>query len=101
MLFNVLLYAPNKQFKVYLRSNFCFTKWEQGDVVPTFDEYLEIGGVEVTMYISIACSFLGLGQSSREQAYKWLKSRPKFVEAQAKRACLMNDIAGFEVPKIV
>ncbi|VYS62838.1 unnamed protein product [Arabidopsis thaliana] len=71
-------------------------EWEQGDVVPTFDEYLEIGGVEVTMYVSIACSFLGLGQSSREQAYKWLKSRPKFVEAQAKRARLMNDIAGFE-----
>ncbi|OAP00465.1 TS1 [Arabidopsis thaliana] len=85
-----------EEFKVYLRSNFCFTKWEQGDVVPTFDEYLEIGGVEVTMYVSIACSFLGLGQSSREQAYKWLKSRPKFVEAQAKRARLMNDIAGFE-----
>nr|pir hypothetical protein - Arabidopsis thaliana [Arabidopsis thaliana] len=57
MLFNVLLYAPNKQFKVYLRSNFCFTKWEQGDVVPTFDEYLEIGGVEVTMYGDMSRGF--------------------------------------------
>lgn len=65
--------------------------------MPTFDEYLEIGGVEVTLYLSIASSFLGLGEMAREQAYEWLKSRPKFVQDQAKRARLMNDMTGFEV----
>uniref|UniRef100_A0A1J3GR19 Terpenoid synthase 1 n=1 Tax=Noccaea caerulescens TaxID=107243 RepID=A0A1J3GR19_NOCCA len=85
-----------EEFKICLRANFCFTKWAHGEVVPTFDEYLEIGGVEVTTYVSIASSFLGLGEMAREQAYEWLKSRPKFVQDQAKRARLMNDMTGFE-----
>ncbi|EFH44434.1 predicted protein [Arabidopsis lyrata subsp. lyrata] len=45
------------KFKIYVRSNFCYTKWEQEDVVPTFDEYLEIGGVEVTMYSDMSRGF--------------------------------------------
>ncbi|RID40930.1 hypothetical protein BRARA_J00933 [Brassica rapa] len=73
-----------EEFKIYLRANLCFAEWAHTDVVPTFDEYLEIGGVEVSMQVSIAGSLLGLGKTAREEGYKWLKSRPKYVEAQAK-----------------
>ncbi|CAF2326744.1 unnamed protein product [Brassica rapa] len=38
-----------EEFKIYLRANLCFAEWAHTDVVPTFDEYLEIGGVEVSM----------------------------------------------------
>uniref|UniRef100_A0A0D3EB26 Terpene synthase metal-binding domain-containing protein n=1 Tax=Brassica oleracea var. oleracea TaxID=109376 RepID=A0A0D3EB26_BRAOL len=66
------------------------------DVVPTFEEYLEIGGVEVSMQVSIVGNLLGLGKTAREEGYKWLKSRPKYAEGQAKRGRLMNDMPGFE-----
>ncbi|KAH0906467.1 hypothetical protein HID58_038294, partial [Brassica napus] len=89
-----------EEFKIYLRANLCFAEWAHTDVVPTFDEYLEIGGVEVSMQVSIAGSLLGLGKTAREEeGYKWLKSRPKYVEAQAKRGRLMNDMPGFEDDK--
>ncbi|VYS54717.1 unnamed protein product [Arabidopsis thaliana] len=52
-----------------------YAEWAQGDIVPTFDEYLEIGGVEVSMYVTVSCSFLGLVQTARRKSYEWLKSR--------------------------
>ncbi|KAF3565708.1 hypothetical protein DY000_02017089 [Brassica cretica] len=86
-----------EEFKIYLRANLCFAEWAHTDVVPTFEEYLEIGGVEVSMQVSIAGNLLGLGKTAREEGYKWLKSRPKYAEGQAKRGRLMNDMPGFEV----
>lgn len=93
----------NKQLKTYLRANLRFAEWAQTDLVPTtLDEYFEIGGTEVTMHISVAGTFLGLGKvMDRDKAYEWLKSRPKYIQAQAKRGRLMNDMTGFYVSTII
>ncbi|CAH2080040.1 unnamed protein product [Thlaspi arvense] len=85
-----------EEFKKFMRANLSYAKWAQSDVVPTFDEFLAVGGAEVTMYVSIACVFLGLRKNAREEAYEWLKSRPKLVVAQAARGRLMNDMTGFK-----
>ncbi|CAA7013456.1 unnamed protein product [Microthlaspi erraticum] len=84
------------ELKIYLRANLRFAEWAQTDLVPTtLDEYFEIGGTEVTMHISVGGTFLALGKTDRDKAYEWLKSRPKYIQAQAKRGRLMNDITGF------
>ncbi|CAH8385997.1 unnamed protein product [Eruca vesicaria subsp. sativa] len=85
-----------EQFKIYLRALLCFEEWAQTDVVPAFDEYLDIGGEEVTVLVSIADTFLGLGETAREEGYKWLESRPKYIKAHARRGRLVNDMSGFE-----
>ncbi|KAL9301943.1 putative lyase [Arabidopsis thaliana] len=73
--FSSLLGMFSNRFKLYSKANLSYAEWAQGDIVPTFDEYLEIGGVEVSMYVTVSCSFLGLVQTARRKSYEWLKSR--------------------------
>lgn len=85
------------QFKILQRSHLSYAEWAKTDKVPTFEEYLEVGGVGVTMYATIALGLLGLGPRAREQGYEWLTSRPKLVHDLATKGRLMNDLTGFKV----
>ncbi|EOA28595.1 hypothetical protein CARUB_v10024815mg, partial [Capsella rubella] len=79
------------------RSHLNYVEWAKTDKVPTFEEYLEVGGVGVTMYATIALGLLGLGPSAtREEGYAWLKSRPKLVHDLASKGRIMNDKTGFK-----
>ncbi|XP_010429266.1 PREDICTED: putative terpenoid synthase 5 [Camelina sativa] len=84
------------EFKILQRSHLNYAEWAKAEKVPTFEEYLEVGGVGVTMYATIALGFLGLGPRAREQGYEWLKSRPKLVHDLATKGRLMNDKTGFK-----
>ncbi|CAE6003975.1 unnamed protein product [Arabidopsis arenosa] len=84
------------EFKILQRTHLSFAEWAAAEKVPTVEEYLEVGGVAVTMYATIALGFLGLGPRAREQGYEWLKSRPKLVHDLATKGRLMNDMGGFK-----
>ncbi|CAH8263207.1 unnamed protein product [Arabidopsis lyrata] len=84
------------EFKILQRTHLSFAEWAAAEKVPTVEEYLEVGGVGVTMYATIALGFLGLGPRAREQGYEWLKSRPKLVHDLATKGRLMNDMGGFK-----
>jgi len=85
------------QFTILQRTHLNFAEWAAAEKVPTVEEYLEVGGVAVTMYATIALGLLGLGPKAREHGYEWLKSRPKLVHDLATKGRLMNDMGGFKV----
>ncbi|CAE5963153.1 unnamed protein product [Arabidopsis arenosa] len=85
-----------EEFKILMRSYVPVGDWERANTVPTFDESMEVKETQIAIFVTLLLSFLGLGHIDMELAYKWLKSRPKFVRALARKARLLNDMTGFE-----
>ncbi|CAB79020.1 terpene cyclase like protein [Arabidopsis thaliana] len=71
-------------------------KWAQADHIPSFEEYMEVGEVEVTVYASLAGIFMSMGKMATKEAFEWLKSRPKLVQYLSIKGRLMNDLMGYE-----
>ena len=85
------------QFKRLVKSNLDLAKWVQIAHVPSFEDYMEVGEVEITMYATMAGTLMGMGYIATKETYEWLKSRPKLIQSLSINGRLMNDIAGFEV----
>ncbi|XP_023633210.1 alpha-barbatene synthase isoform X2 [Capsella rubella] len=90
-----------EEFKILARKNLELVKWARGGHVTSFDEYVESGAAEVGSYVAIACSFMGIGEIGRKEAFEWLISRPKLIQTVGAMARLMDDIADFEIWKKV
>ncbi|CAE6186234.1 unnamed protein product [Arabidopsis arenosa] len=84
------------EFKRLVKANLDLAKWAQASHVPSFDDYMEVGEVEITMYATMAGTLMGMGHIATEKAYEWLKSRPKIIQSLSINGRLMNDMAGFE-----
>lgn len=56
-----------------------------------------VGEVEVSLYATMAGTLMGMGHIATEEAYEWLKSRPKIIQALSINGRLMNDMTGFQV----
>lgn len=82
---------------MYVSVNLSYAEWEQADKMPTFDEFMDVGCVEIGIYLTLASCFFGMDQIDGEKAFEWLKSRPKLAQALAKKSRILNDITGFEV----
>ncbi|KAG7589117.1 Isoprenoid synthase domain superfamily [Arabidopsis suecica] len=66
--------------------------WKEQDLASKLPPYFKDRMVECYLYsFAIQPQF-----SHMELAYKWLKARPKFVRALARKARLLNDMTGFE-----
>ncbi|KFK28708.1 hypothetical protein AALP_AA7G036700 [Arabis alpina] len=85
-----------EEFKRLVKSNLDLAKWAQAAHVPSFEDYMEVGEVEVAIYASIAGTLMGMGHIATEDAYKWIKSRPKLIQLISINGRLMNDMTGFE-----
>ncbi|CAL9226170.1 unnamed protein product [Arabidopsis halleri] len=85
-----------KEFQAVSEANVEFTKWALVSHVPSFEEYMEVGEVEVVSSMTIAGILMSMGKMGTKEAFEWLKSRPKLVQALCTKGRLMNDIAGFE-----
>ncbi|EOA19016.1 hypothetical protein CARUB_v10007667mg [Capsella rubella] len=84
------------EFKRLVKSNLDLAKWAHDAHVPSFEDYMEVGEVEITMYATMAGTLMGMGHIATEKAYEWLKSRPKLIQSLSINGRLMNDMAGFE-----
>ncbi|EOA12729.1 hypothetical protein CARUB_v10028174mg [Capsella rubella] len=85
-----------EEFKIIARKNLELVKWARGGHVTSFDEYVESGGAEIGTYATIACSFMGIGEIGRKEAFEWLISRPKLVRTLGAKTRVMDDIADYE-----
>lgn len=45
----------------------------------SFDEYIEVGGVEIGSYAIIVCFIMGFGEISKKIDFEWLRFRLKVV----------------------
>ncbi|XP_020869736.1 terpenoid synthase 28-like [Arabidopsis lyrata subsp. lyrata] len=84
------------QCKRMMRSNLQLAKWAVTGHLPSFDEYLDVSGVEIALYFTLACILMGMENICKKEAYEWLKSRDKLVRALTAKARVLNDILGFE-----
>ncbi|CAH8390878.1 unnamed protein product [Eruca vesicaria subsp. sativa] len=85
-----------EEFRRLVKSNLDLAKWAQIAHVPSFEDYMEVGEVEITMYATMAGTLIGMGHIATKEAYEWLKSRPKLIQSLSVNGRLMNDMAGFE-----
>nr|QGX02117.1 sesquiterpene synthase 3 [Tripterygium wilfordii] len=67
-------------------------EWFHTGIVPTFDEYLENGLITSSYHTILSGSFLGMGEIAGMDAFEWLKSKPKILQASMAIGRLMNDI---------
>ncbi|KFK23796.1 hypothetical protein AALP_AAs42715U000100 [Arabis alpina] len=88
--------ATIEEFKIFVEANLDLEKWAQAAHVPSFEEYMEVGEVVISVYASMAVYFMCLGKMGTKKDYEWLKSRPKLIKYVSTKGRLMNDIYGFE-----
>ncbi|KAF3596341.1 hypothetical protein DY000_02026960 [Brassica cretica] len=84
------------QFKTHVKTNFDLAKWSLVYHVPSFEEYMEVGEVEVAVYATLASRYMSKGKMAAKEAFEWLKSRPKIVQSLCVKGRLMDDITGFQ-----
>ena len=72
-------------------------KWSAQHCVPTLEKYLPISLISSTYPILECASFVGMGEIATKEAFEWITSFPKIVQASAIIGRIMNDIASHEV----
>ncbi|CAN7091483.1 unnamed protein product [Brassica rapa subsp. narinosa] len=88
--------ATIEYFKIYMRSNLQLAKWATADHLPSFEEYLDVAGLEIAVDFTLASVLMGMENICKEEAYEWLKSRDKLVRAMTTKARVPNDMFGYE-----
>ncbi|RID45145.1 hypothetical protein BRARA_I01892 [Brassica rapa] len=81
---------------IYMRSNLQLAKWASVDHLPSFEEYLDVAGIEIAVDFTLACVLMAMENICKEEAYEWLKSREKLVRAMTTKARVPNDMFGYE-----
>ncbi|CAE5959669.1 unnamed protein product [Arabidopsis arenosa] len=90
------LKATIEECKRVMRNNLKLAKWASTGHLPSFDEYLDVAGVEIAIYFTLAGILMGMENICKKEAYEWLKSRDKLVRALTEKTRLLNDMHGFE-----
>jgi len=85
------------QFKTLVKANLDLAKWALAGHVPRFEDYMEVGEVEITVYVSLAGTLMTMEDIPTKEAFEWLKSRPKITRVLSTKGRLRNDMAGYEV----
>ncbi|KAJ4878154.1 Terpenoid synthase 28 [Raphanus sativus] len=88
--------ATIEYFKEYIRSNLQLAKWACADHLPSFEEYLYVGGLEVAVDLTVACILMAMENICKEEAFEWLKSRDKLLRATSTKARVPNDMFGYK-----
>ncbi|XP_010449212.1 PREDICTED: putative terpenoid synthase 7 [Camelina sativa] len=88
--------ATIDEFKAATKANIDLEKWAQAAHLPSFEEYMEVGEVEVTVGATLAGIFMSMGNMATQEAFEWLKSRPQLVRSLSIKGRLMNDLMGYE-----
>ncbi|XP_065050067.1 alpha-humulene synthase-like isoform X1 [Musa acuminata AAA Group] len=73
------------------------SKWRDQHYVPTLEEHLHVSLIS-SVYPMLECaSFVGMGEIATKEAFQWITSFPKIVQASAIIARIMNDITSHEL----
>ncbi|KAK8641343.1 hypothetical protein V6N13_010755 [Hibiscus sabdariffa] len=80
------------QWKKYVKAEHAQCRWRHEGVVPTFEEYLEVGAYTGTGFLCMSQIMLGIEEADRN-AYEWiLNENNKFSRALQINSRLYNDI---------
>ncbi|THU60014.1 hypothetical protein C4D60_Mb07t08170 [Musa balbisiana] len=100
------LLASNEKYRItYLKETmkdlskayFEESKWRDQHYIPTLEEHLRVSLISSTYPMLECASFVGMGEIATKEAFEWITSFPKIVQASAKIGRIMNDITSHEV----
>ncbi|KAJ8461399.1 hypothetical protein OPV22_034325 [Ensete ventricosum] len=72
------------------------SKWSAQRYVPTVEEHLRVSLISSATPMLECASFVGMGEIATKEAFEWIASFPKIVQASAIIGRIMNDIASHE-----
>ncbi|CAA7024472.1 unnamed protein product [Microthlaspi erraticum] len=84
------------ELKRLCRANLSIAKWARTGCVPNFHEYMEVGLVTGGVECCLAAAFIGVGEVAGKEAYEWVISRPKLIQALDLKSRLRDDVATFK-----
>ncbi|CDY13053.1 BnaA09g17640D [Brassica napus] len=90
------IFGTFQEFEREIGSNLQLAKWASVDHLPSFEEYLDVAGIEIAVDFTLACVLMAMENICKEEAYEWLKSREKLVRAMTTKARVPNDMFGYE-----
>ncbi|CAL9128191.1 unnamed protein product [Musa acuminata var. zebrina] len=73
------------------------SKWRDQHYVPTLEEHLHVSLISSAYPMLECASFIGMGEIATKEAFQWITSFPKIVQASAIICRIMNDIASHEL----
>ncbi|XP_023645876.1 terpenoid synthase 28 isoform X2 [Capsella rubella] len=85
-----------RECKRVMRNNLKLAQWARKGHLPSFDEYLDVAGVEIAIYFTLAGILMGMESICKKEAHEWLKARDKLVRALITKTRVVNDMLGFE-----
>ncbi|ESQ30641.1 hypothetical protein EUTSA_v10012075mg, partial [Eutrema salsugineum] len=81
------LEATIEYCKNLVRANLQLAKWARAGYLPSIDEYLDVAGVEIAVYFTLAGILMAMDHNiCKKEAYDWLKSREKLAKAMTIKA---------------
>ncbi|CAL9774265.1 unnamed protein product [Musa acuminata subsp. burmannicoides] len=73
------------------------SKWRDQHYVPTLEEHLHVSLISAGHPMLECASFVGMGEIATKEAFEWIASFPKIVQASAIIGRIMDDITSHEV----
>lgn len=72
-------------------------RWLNNNYIPTLEEYIRLS-IESSGYVfMITTCYMGMGDTSSEDIFKWISNEPKMIDASIVIGRLMDDIVSNEV----
>uniref|UniRef100_A0A804L261 Uncharacterized protein n=1 Tax=Musa acuminata subsp. malaccensis TaxID=214687 RepID=A0A804L261_MUSAM len=75
---------------------FVESRWRDEKYVPTLEEHLGVSKMSSACPLLASASLVGMGEVASKEAFEWVASFPKIVEALAAIGRIMNDITSYE-----
>ncbi|KAL1209187.1 Terpenoid synthase 28 [Cardamine amara subsp. amara] len=89
-----VLKATIEECKKMMRANLQLAKWAVTGHLPSFDEYVDVGGVEIAVDFTLVGIMLAMDNICKKEACEWLIE--KLVRPMATKARLVNDLFGYK-----
>ncbi|CAN7023276.1 unnamed protein product, partial [Brassica oleracea var. botrytis] len=88
--------ATIESCKTLVRANLQLARWAAVGHLPSFEEYLDVAGIEIAVDFTLAGTLMATPNICKKEAYEWLESRDQLVRMLCTQTRLINDLFGFE-----
>ncbi|XP_064986606.1 (S)-beta-bisabolene synthase-like isoform X1 [Musa acuminata AAA Group] len=90
------IFYLKEALKSQARAYFVESRWRDEKYVPTLEEHLGVSKMSSACPLLASASLVGMGEVATKEAFEWVASFPKIVEALAAIGRIMNDITSYE-----
>ncbi|CAL9772093.1 unnamed protein product [Musa acuminata subsp. burmannicoides] len=90
------IFYLKEALKSQARAYFEESRWRDEKYVPTLEEHLGVSKMSSACPLFSSAILVGMGEVATKEAFEWVASFPKIVEALAAIGRIMNDITSYE-----